>query len=148
MPRTDGSSRSSNKSPPKTKSPPSKLPARLPKPTTPPPRPPQANKPRPDNAPNTRPSRFREMAETAGAVTVGSVMGNMISYSVIGLFRNMFGGSSTSETTTKEKKECEFEMSKFLQCYNKNKANPDNLDSCDETYDRLRECQEYYRERR
>lgn len=93
----------------------------------------------------SRPSRFREMAEIAGAATVGSTIGHVIGSSITGVFQRIFGSSqSTSNAPNNQKNECEFEMSKFLECYNAHKAETENLQNCDELFDRLRECKAFY----
>lgn len=91
-------------------------------------------------------SRFREMAEIAAAATVGSTVGHVVGHSIVGVFRSLFGSSQPPQNgSNNEKKECQFEMSKFLECYNKYKADEDKLTNCDSLFDHLRECQEYYR---
>lgn len=172
MPRGDNSSRSRpSTSPPKASKVPQNVPSKRnsstappitkpivppPKPSTkpivPPPKPiPKSPAPsgvgKPNNYPAaSRPSRFREMAEMAGAVTVGSTIGHVAGQSIVGIFSRMFGGGSAQSPSTKnEKKECEFEMKKFLDCYNANKGDEDQLQNCDQLYDNLIECQEFHR---
>lgn len=86
------------------------------------------------------------MAEIAGAATVGSTVGNVVGHSIVGIFQRIFGSSqSPSSSSNNSKKECQFEMSKFLECYNTYKTEADKLQNCDQLLDQLRECQEFYR---
>lgn len=108
----------------------------------PPPPPPSAVAP-----PINRGSRFREMAEMAGGVAVGSTIGHVVGQGIVGTFSRLFGGGGggAGSRESSERDPCDFEYSKFLECYNRFKANPDELVSCDELYDTVVKCKEYYR---
>lgn len=88
------------------------------------------------------------MAEIAGAATVGSTVGHVVGQSIVGVFQRVFGSSQNMQNNNNDKKECQFEMSKFLECYNANKLDADRLENCDSLFDSLRECQDFYRQRR
>lgn len=97
---------------------------------------------------SSRQSRFREMAEIAGAATVGSTMGHVVGQSIVGVFQRIFGSAQApaDASNNNNNNACQFELSKFLECYNSNKTEEDKMQNCNQLFDRLQECKDFYRQ--
>ena len=69
----------------------------------------------------TEKSTFRKMAETAGAVAVGSTVGNVVGTSITNAMESIFSSRDGP---------CSGELKKFLECCEQNSGN--TTSSCDD----------------
>lgn len=124
--------------------PPQTAPGASPPPKThhlPPKPPPKATSETPPPPPQ-RTSAFRSMAETAGAVAVGSTIGNIIGTSVntivLYLFGNKEDNSRAQRNTTQS---CAVEIEQFIACTQKSSH---NLSACEEMFKEMNKCKQKY----
>lgn len=84
--------------------------------------------------PPQRTSAFRSMAETAGAVAVGSTIGNIIGTSVNAIVLYLFGNK---EDNRRNQPPCAFEIDAFIAC---TQTGGRNLSACEEMFKQMNEC--------
>lgn len=135
---------SSTKSPSNPTSPSPSPPPRKSVTPQPPKTPPKNSTPVPAAAKERPQSRFRDVAETAGAVAVGSTIGNIFSHTFFGIIHRIFGGSQPTQPDVAENP-CAFELKFFLEC---TETNESNLQACEDLRRLLNECKNYHNRQR
>lgn len=89
--------------------------------------------------PPHRTSAFRSMAETAGAVAVGSTIGNIIGTSVNTIILYLFGNKEDNRQPQRNALPCAFEIEQFIACTQTSRS---NLSDCEQMFRKMNECKE------
>lgn len=104
-----------------------------------PPKPPPKANTETSSPPPQRTSAFRSMAETAGAVAVGSTIGNVIGTSINTIILYLFGNKEDNPQSKRNTIPCAFEIDRFIAC---TQTSSRNLSACEQMFKEMNECKE------